>query len=314
MRMGEQWMVFILQYILAPVLMFVYIADFIGSMLLSFVFYTLLFYPIYLALRSHQISRWLVPLTLVVMIGIGPPYYLNSFIQNYTSELQKNDIDISQPIELQGTIAVISPDFYRENRYAEKSPAVTLKQCAELCQKLLYGEEVSYVILANNNEINSEHARRFYIKKKDECPKYYRFHKDVLGFVKLKMIDGYCLTSDEANVNEANIIYKTENLNPATRLSFLSNLISIPATRHSVITKKDGNKRIVFQQTNTRIFEVYSPLQLFFRDGSIKIKQNIPLISLQSKSEKTNSKALLEKIFGQNDNMDLKNKNAKPNL
>ena len=294
--------------------MFVYIADFIGSMLLSFVFYTLLFYPIHLALRSHQISRWLVPLTLVVMIGIGTPYYLNSFIQNYTSELQKNDIDISQPIELQGTIAVISPDFYRENRYAEKSPAIVLKQCTELCQKLLYGGEVDYVILANNNEINSEHARRFYIEKRDECPKYYRFHKDVLDFVKLKIIDGYCLTSDEANISEANIVYKTENLNPASKLSFLSNLISIPATRHSVIIKQDDHKRIVFQHTKTHIYEVYSPLQFFVRDGSIKIKQNIPLISLQSKSSKANSKALLEKIFGHTDNMDLKNKNARSNL
>lgn len=300
-------MIFILQYILAPVLIFAYIVDFISSVFLSCIFYSILFFPPYLALKSHTLFRWLVPIILISIIGIGTPFYINSLVKNYISELKHNDVDIDRPIEIHGTIAIIKQDFYRENRYAEKSLAVAFKQCAELCQRLLYSDNADYVILANNNEINFKKSRRFYIEKKDKCPEYYHYKKAVLDFVRPKIIDGYCLASDEADVNEANIIYIMEGPDYLSKYSFLSNLISIPVNRHTVIFKENDNKKVIFQNTKTQVYKVMTPLQFFFREGSIKIKQNIPFISLRSKKLDNYYEEMIEKNLGHNDELNREN-------
>src|SRR3546814_9452513 len=118
--------------------------------------------------------RWLVAILLLALPAFSITYIANRGTWHQAEEFIKDDTDVSSPIELSGSIALVNSVFPSIADHYRSS-------CLSLCERLLYDSGVERVIVAVHSKANDGDfidnpanaalsALAYYIERQDVCP------------------------------------------------------------------------------------------------------------------------------------------------
>src|SRR3546814_370526 len=165
--------------------------------------------------------RWLVAILLLALPAFSITYIANRGTWHQAEEFIKDDTDVSSPIELSGSIALVNSVFPSIADHYRSS-------CLSLCERLLYDSGVERVIVAVHSKANDGDfidnpanaglsAIAYYIERQDVCP------PGITAFstAPTHISPGDCLISEEATLAEAEFIYVTRSEEHTSELQSL---------------------------------------------------------------------------------------------
>lgn len=230
----------------------------------SLFFYSLILTGLIFLLRPVGKLRWGLAPLILACVGFFIPYSANQATFDKVREFTKDDIDVTGPIELGGSIA-----FIRSSNSTRNDD----RECDRLCLRLLYNGAVERVLVGGHvkrNEddfVGSHSAENFpttayFIEARNSCPPGPKRP----SAVNQRILLGDCLMSEEATIADAEIIYVTEPVTgPRTFALVASRKLddaAVFAKRTRIIKKAEDRLQTLYQKTETTSEPLLYPLLL----------------------------------------------------
>lgn len=225
----------------------------------SVFFYSLVITILVFLLRPvGRVRFWLSP-ALVAVVSFSIPFTFNQPTFDKARELTQNDVEVTNPIEITGTLALLKAARYGQGR-----------ECNSLCLRLLYDGRAERVLVGHyrsrdGDSFTDPDVTAYFLEKRDFCPAA----PVVLDTVSQRMASGDCLVSDEAKLEDAEVLYVTGPVSQAASHGryvlthrFRIEVAAVSAVRKQIIQKTEAGYETLYQKTQTTAEPLSYPLFL----------------------------------------------------